>query len=73
MASFHPNQPNGQHKCENCGAIYNVTWKHLTARDADKEDCHCCRQPMASWNATSYPVFELVGECPGEDNVRFIE
>lgn len=73
MAAFHPNQPNGQHKCDNCGALYNVTWRHLPARDSDQEQCHRCQQTMAKWNSTDYPKFELVEEGAADKNVRFID
>lgn len=72
MASFHPNQPDGSHKCEHCGAHYELTWQSAPMRDADTENCHCCRKEMAQWNATSWPIFKLIGECPGDEGVKFL-
>jgi hypothetical protein len=73
MAEFHPNQPNGQHKCEHCGALYDVKWGSLPARDSDKAYCDCCKELMGKWNSTRFPMFTLVGECPGHENVRFLD
>lgn len=73
MPNFHPSEPDGSHRCPHCGARYKVSWGNLPARDADQESCHCCKQEMARWNATSYPIFELDGDCPGDENVRFIQ
>ena len=71
MASFHPNQPDGTHKCD-CGAHYELTWQSAPMRDSDTENCRCCHKEMARWNATSWPTFKLIGECPGDEDVRFL-
>jgi hypothetical protein len=58
---FRPSEPNGDHKCPHCGALHRiVSWGHTPARDSDHEICHVCEKEMARWNATSYPVFELI-------------
>jgi hypothetical protein len=64
MAGFEPNQPTGQHRCD-CGALYDVTWGTSSTLDQGSSRCECCQHVMAVWNATSFPIFKLVGGCPG--------
>lgn len=41
-------------------------------RDHDSANCGCCGKAMANWNATRYPTFDLVGECPDDKDVKFL-
>jgi hypothetical protein len=66
VTRFHPNQPNGQHKCEHCRALYDVEWAYRGTQP-DKAFCHVCRKLMAEWNAIDYPIFKLVVENPLDD------
>jgi hypothetical protein len=67
VTRFHPNQQNGQHKCEHCGALYDVEWGYLPAPKSDKAFCHVCRKSMAEWDAIDYPIFKIVIEGPADD------
>jgi hypothetical protein len=67
VTRFHPNQANGQHKCEHCGAIYDVEWGHRSTLESAKAFCHVCRKLMAEWNAIDYPIFKLVVEDRSDD------
>jgi hypothetical protein len=71
---FQASESDGTHRCPHCSAHYRVVaWLTTIARDADKEMCGCCNHIMAFWNATSYPKFALIGECPGDKGGEFIE
>jgi hypothetical protein len=63
--NFTPSEKDGNHRCPYCKALYKIArWGTTPARDSDMEICSYCGEQMAVWNATSYPIFELIGECP---------
>jgi predicted Zn finger-like uncharacterized protein len=51
--------------CEECGAVYEVTYTKLPVRDNDSADCQVCGHQFRPWNTTKMPSFRLVSR-PGE-------
>lgn len=62
MHDFHPNLPDDRHKCESCGATYDVSWESFPTDDPDEENCLCCGKLLASWASLRAPIFDLVGQ-----------
>jgi transcription elongation factor Elf1 len=57
-----------KYTCPHCGAVYEVTYTHISQRDRDTEDCEVCRKRMHSWSGSSIPHFRLVERPSAESD-----
>ena len=45
--------------CPHCGAVYEVTYTRMEARDDDQAICDKCHKMMKEWNDTFSRSFKL--------------
>ena len=45
--------------CPHCGAVYEVTYTRMEARDDDRAICDKCHKVMKEWNDTFSRSFKL--------------
>ena len=54
--------------CPHCGAVYEVTYTRMEARDDDRAICDKCHKVMKEWNDTFSRSFKLkVGSAKRRD------
>ena len=54
--------------CPHCGALYEVTYTRMEARDDDRAICDKCHKVMKEWNDTFSRSFKLkVGSAKRRD------
>jgi len=58
-------RPFGEFQCAECGTLYEVTVRRVSASARDEAICEVCRRVMNSWRGTMAPSYILKSPAQG--------